>query len=71
MLYRVVFIKGRENAKGIYAADLNDPNIYIRDIVAMFKPLLRLTPLVKFFYTTTILLCKRCTAIHISLHLLW
>jgi len=39
-----IFIEGRENAEGINAVDLNNPNIYIRDIVAVFKPLLGLTP---------------------------
>ena len=32
-----VFVGGRENARGINAVDLNDPNMYIRDVVAVFK----------------------------------
>jgi len=32
-----IFIEKRENAKGINAVDLNDLNIYVRDVVAMFK----------------------------------
>jgi len=32
-----IFIKGRENAKGMNVVNLNDPNIYVRDVVAMFK----------------------------------
>ena len=39
-----IFIKEKENAKGINAVDLNDLNIYIRDVVTVFKPLLGLTP---------------------------
>jgi len=32
-----IFIGGRENAKGIDAINLNVLNIYVRDIVAVFK----------------------------------
>ena len=39
----IVFIGGRGYAKGILV-DLNVPNIYVKDIVAVFKLLLRLTP---------------------------
>jgi len=39
-----IFIKRRENARGINAVDSNDLNVYVRDVVVMFKPLLGLTP---------------------------
>jgi len=39
-----VFIEGRENAREINATDSDNPNVYVRDIVAVFKPLLGLTP---------------------------
>ena len=32
-----IFIKERENAKRINAVDLNDLNIYVRDVVAIFR----------------------------------
>jgi len=32
-----VFIKGRENARGMDACRFEYPNIYVRDVVAMFK----------------------------------
>jgi len=44
MLYSIVFIKRREVAREKNAANLNDLNVYIRDIVAVFKPLLGFTP---------------------------
>ena len=48
-LYNVVFVRGREDAGGMNAADSNDPKVYVRDVVAVFKPLLRLTPQQKNF----------------------
>jgi len=36
ILYNI-FIKGRENDRGIDAINLNDLNIYIRDIVTIFR----------------------------------
>jgi len=40
-----IFIGGRENAGGMDTVDLNVPNMYVRDIVAIFKFfLLGLTP---------------------------
>ena len=50
-----IFIKERENAKGVNAVNSNDLNVYVRDIVAMFKPLLGLTPAKKslhYYYVT-------------------
>jgi len=44
MLYSIIFIKGKEDIGEINTTNLNDLNIYIRDIVAIFKLLLRLTP---------------------------
>jgi len=32
-----IFIKKRENVGGINAVNLNDLNIYVKDVVAMFK----------------------------------
>ena len=32
-----IFIEKRENAKGINAVNLNDLNIYVKDIVAVFR----------------------------------
>ena len=40
----IVFIGGRGYAQGIILVDLNVPNIYVRDVVVVFKLLLRLTP---------------------------
>jgi len=52
-----VFIKGKENAKGINAANSNDLNVYVKDLVTMFRPLLRLTPPVKFFFIPPLYYC--------------
>ena len=43
MVY-IVFIGGRGYAKGIILVNSNVPNMYVKDIVAVFKLLLRLTP---------------------------
>jgi hypothetical protein len=32
-----VFIEGRENARGMDAVNLNVLNIYVKDVVAIFK----------------------------------
>ena len=67
-----VFIKGRENAGGMDAVDSNVPNIYVGDVVAMFKLFTKAHPLVKKFHTITIMSLRRhCAAIHTSLCLLW
>jgi len=66
-----IFIKGRENAREMNAADSNDLNVYVRDVVDVFKPLLGLTPQRIFFYTTTTTSLRRCcAAIHTPLRLL-
>jgi len=36
ILYNI-FIKGTQNVKEMNAINLNDPNIYVRDVVAVFK----------------------------------
>jgi len=36
VLYNI-FVKGREDARGMDAVDLNIPNIYVRDVVTVFK----------------------------------
>jgi len=36
ILYNI-FIKEKENTGGINAIDLNDLNIYVKDVVTMFK----------------------------------
>jgi hypothetical protein len=43
----IVFIGGREYAKGIILINSNVPNIYVRDIVAVFKLFARAHPPVK------------------------
>jgi len=40
----IVFIGGREYVKGIILVNSNVLNMYVRDIVVVFKLLLRLTP---------------------------
>ena len=40
----IVFVGGRRYTKGIILVNLNVPNIYVRDVVVVFKLLLRLTP---------------------------
>ena len=66
----IVFIKRRGYTKGIILINLNILNIYIKDIVAIFKNFARAYPLIKIFYiTTTILLYKYYIVIYISLRL--
>ena len=63
-----VFIKERRYTKGIILVNLNVLNMYIRDIVAIFKLFARAYPLINFFYiTTTILLYKYYIVIYIYL----
>ena len=45
----IVFIGGRGYAKGIILIDSNVPNIYIRDVIAIFKLFAGAHPLVKKF----------------------
>ena len=40
----IVFVGGRGYAEGMILVDSNVPNIYVRDVVAVFKLLLGLTP---------------------------
>jgi len=37
-LYNIVFVGGKEDTGRMNAADSNDPNVYVRDVVAVFKP---------------------------------
>ena len=70
MVY-VVFVKGKGYAKGMILVDLNVLNMYVRDVVAVYKLFAGAHPPVKFFCTTTILLCRHCTVVHMFLCLLW
>jgi len=58
MLYSVYNIYRR---KGVHqrdnTADLNDPNMYVRDVVAMFKFFAKAHPLMKFFFTPPLCHC--------------
>jgi len=55
----VIIVREREDAGGMNAVDSNDPKVYVKDVVAVFKPLLGLTPQRKNFTTTTTSL-RRC-----------
>jgi len=66
-----IFIKKRENAREMNAINLHNSNMYVKDVVAVFKLFTRAHPPVKEFHTiTTTLLRRRCAAIHTSLRLL-
>jgi len=66
----VVFIGGRGYTKGIILVNSNVLNMYVRDIVAVFKLFAEAHPPVKNFCTTTSLR-RRCAAVHTSLRSLW
>ena len=44
-----IFVGGRENAGVMNAVDSNDPNMYIRDMVAVFKLFAGAHPPIKIF----------------------
>ena len=62
----IVFIEGRRYAKGIILVNLC-LNIYVRDVVAVFKLFAKAYSLMKNLYTTTISLRRRCAAVYTSL----
>src|SRR6266568_1078263 len=54
----VVFIKGRGYAKGIMLVNSNVPNMYVKDVVAVFKLFAGAHPPVKKFFAPP---PRRCT----------
>ena len=67
----IVFVGGRGYAKGMILVDSNVPNMYFRDVVAVFKLFAEAYPLVKKNFTTTTSLRRRCAAVYTSLRSLW
>jgi len=63
----VVFVGGRGYAKGMILVDSNVLDMYVRDIVAVFKLFTKAHPLVKFFCITITSLRRRCAAVYTSL----